>query len=97
MLNNLASSLLQHEYYFWHRRSTWNEKAVKFYPKIFAFKVSGSLITQLALKNLWVIPEKKTEKVEDMEFLGGGWEVIASVLIPPTDLIQYGFLGFFLE
>ena len=39
--------------------------------------------------------KKQTKKVGDMEFLGGGWEVIASVLIPPTVLIQYGFLGFF--
>ena len=26
-------------YYFWHRRSKFYEKAVKFYPEIFEFKV----------------------------------------------------------
>ena len=39
LLNNLASTLLQHEYYFWHKMSKCYEKAVKFYPEIFAFKV----------------------------------------------------------
>ena len=39
LLNNLASSPLQHEYYFWHRRSKCYEKAIKFYPEIFEFKV----------------------------------------------------------
>ena len=38
LINNLASSSLQQEYYFWHRRSKCYEKAVKFYPEIFEFK-----------------------------------------------------------
>ena len=38
-LNNLASSLFQCEYYFWHRRSNCNEKTVKFYLEIIEFKV----------------------------------------------------------
>ena len=37
LLNNLATSPLQHEYYFWHRRSICYEKAVKFYPEIIVF------------------------------------------------------------
>ena len=39
LLNNLPPSPLQHEYYFWHRRSKYSEKAVKCYPEIFEFKV----------------------------------------------------------
>ena len=39
LLNNLASSSLQYRYYFWHRSSKCYEKAVKFYPEIFKFKV----------------------------------------------------------
>ena len=39
MLNNLSSFPSQQEYYFWQRRSTCYEKAVKRYPEIFAFKV----------------------------------------------------------
>ena len=39
MLNGLASSPLQHKYYFWHRKSKSYEKTVKFYPEIFQFKV----------------------------------------------------------
>ena len=39
LLNNLVSSPLQHEYYFWHSRSKCYEKVVKFYPEIFEFKV----------------------------------------------------------
>ena len=39
LLNNLASPPLQHKYYFWHRRSKCYQKAVKFYPEIFEFKV----------------------------------------------------------
>ena len=39
LLHNLASSPLQHEYYFWHRGSKCYEKAVKFYPEILEFKV----------------------------------------------------------
>ena len=39
LLNNLAPSPLQHEYYFWHRRSKSYEKAVKFYPEKFKLKV----------------------------------------------------------
>ena len=30
---------LQHGYYFWHRKSKCYEKAVKFYPEIFEFKI----------------------------------------------------------
>ena len=39
LLSNLTSFPLQHEYYFWHRRSKCYEKAVKFYPEIFEFNV----------------------------------------------------------
>ena len=39
LLNNMVSSPLEHEYYFWHRRSKCYEKSVKFYPEIFEFKV----------------------------------------------------------
>ena len=39
LLNNLASSALQHGYCFLHRRSKRYEKVVKFYPEIFEFKV----------------------------------------------------------
>ena len=39
LLNNLASSPLQQEYYVWHRRSKCYEKKVKFYLEIFEFKV----------------------------------------------------------
>ena len=39
LLNDLASSSLQHEYYFWHRKSKCYEKAVKFNVEIFEFKV----------------------------------------------------------
>ena len=38
LLNNLASSPLQHEYYFWHRKSKYYEKAVEFYPEILSLK-----------------------------------------------------------
>ena len=39
LLNNLASSPLEREYYFWHRRSKCYEKTVKFYPEIFTLKI----------------------------------------------------------
>ena len=39
LLNNLVSSSLQHEYYFWHSRSKCCEKAVRFYSEILKFKV----------------------------------------------------------
>ena len=39
LLNNLASSPSQQEYYFCHRRSKCYEKAVKFHPEVFEFKV----------------------------------------------------------
>ena len=39
LLNNLPSSPLQQEHYFWHRRSKCYEKTVKVYPEIFEFKV----------------------------------------------------------
>ena len=39
LLNNSVSSPLQQEYYFWHNRSKYYEKAVKFYPELFDFKV----------------------------------------------------------
>ena len=35
LLNNLLSSPLQSNYYFWHRRSKCYEKTVKFYQEIF--------------------------------------------------------------
>ena len=38
-LNSLALPSLQHEYYFWHRRSKLYEKAIKFYPEIFGLNV----------------------------------------------------------
>ena len=39
LLKKLASSLLQYEHYFWHSRSKCYEKAVKFHPEMFEFKV----------------------------------------------------------
>ena len=39
LLNNLASSSQQLEYYFWHRRSKCYENTAIFYPEIFEFKV----------------------------------------------------------
>ena len=39
LLNNLASSPLQLELYFWHRKSKYYEKEVKFCPEIFECNV----------------------------------------------------------
>ena len=39
LLNNLTSPPLQHESYFWQRRIKCYEKVVKFFPKMFEFKV----------------------------------------------------------
>ena len=39
LLNNIVSSPLQREYYFWHWRSKCYEKVEEFYAEISEFKV----------------------------------------------------------